>query len=291
MEDPEREAPALGTIGGPVELRARGGGGALDRAQHLPGRPRGRRAGQRAGGAETIVMLRDITVARASAGDPGHVHRRPVARAADAGDDDLRRLEGPRPRRGPAAPRDAARDLLGHRRRVRAAPPARRGRHRDDPLRRGRGRRRHGAGPHPADPAGGHPLRGGPLAGRDVRARPAGPACPPRSPTRPTSSRSCGTCSRTRRSTAAPGRPSRSTSMPTRTRSYVRVTDDGPGLPRRGSGAGVRSVLPLAGHGGGGRRRGDRPVRLRPPHPGDGRPDLGDAGSRAAARSSGSRSG
>jgi PAS domain S-box-containing protein len=64
MEDPEHEAPALGTIGGPVELRARG---PEERWIELSTYPVAREAGGPdgdQGGTETIVMLRDSTVSR-----------------------------------------------------------------------------------------------------------------------------------------------------------------------------------------------------------------------------------
>ena len=64
IEDLEREAPALGTIGGPVELRALG---PEERWIELSTYPVAREAGEPGsdpGGAETIVLLRDITVAR-----------------------------------------------------------------------------------------------------------------------------------------------------------------------------------------------------------------------------------
>jgi PAS domain S-box-containing protein len=64
MEDPEHEAPALGTIGGPVELRARG---PEERWIELSTYPVAREAGgpdDDQGGIETIVMLRDSTVSR-----------------------------------------------------------------------------------------------------------------------------------------------------------------------------------------------------------------------------------
>ena len=62
MEDPDGEAPALGTIGGPVELRARDG---EDRWIELSTFPVARNDAE-AGpdGPETIVMLRDVTIAR-----------------------------------------------------------------------------------------------------------------------------------------------------------------------------------------------------------------------------------
>ncbi|HEX5012790.1 MAG TPA: PAS domain S-box protein [Candidatus Limnocylindrales bacterium] len=62
MEDPEHGAPALGTVGGPVELRARGDD---DRWIEVSTYPVAREeAEDPSGNPETIVMLRDITAAR-----------------------------------------------------------------------------------------------------------------------------------------------------------------------------------------------------------------------------------
>jgi PAS domain S-box-containing protein len=64
MEDPDDDAPALGTIGAPVELRARG---AEERWVEVSTYPVAREADEGRGDAarpETIVMLRDVTVAR-----------------------------------------------------------------------------------------------------------------------------------------------------------------------------------------------------------------------------------
>jgi PAS domain S-box-containing protein len=67
IEDPDDQAPALGTVGGPVELRARG---TDERWIELSTYPVSRddldgvEAGVDAEPAETIVMLRDVTVAR-----------------------------------------------------------------------------------------------------------------------------------------------------------------------------------------------------------------------------------
>ena len=62
-----------------------------------------------------------------------------------------------------------------------------------------------------------------------------------------------------------------------------------PGLPGGRDEPAVRAVLPVAGNGRDGERRRDRPVRVRPADRRDGRPDLGGAAARAAAPSSGSR--
>jgi PAS domain S-box-containing protein len=63
FDDPDRVAPALGTRGGPVELRVRG---EEDRWIELSTYPVGARASREnpAGAGETIVLLRDVTVAR-----------------------------------------------------------------------------------------------------------------------------------------------------------------------------------------------------------------------------------
>jgi PAS domain S-box-containing protein len=63
MDDPNGEAPALGMVGGPVELR---GHGPDERWIELSTFPVARDDGDAAGdeGPETIVMLRDVTVAR-----------------------------------------------------------------------------------------------------------------------------------------------------------------------------------------------------------------------------------
>ena len=100
-----------------VELRRARPGRVLDRAVLLPGgraadRPRRRR--------------RHRGPPRRHRGPPSpaaprHLPRRPVARAAHAGDDDLRRGEAPGPRRRPAV-RPARRAVRRHRRRVGAAP-------------------------------------------------------------------------------------------------------------------------------------------------------------------------
>ena len=62
VEDPEHEAPALGAVGGPVELRARGSD---DRWIEVSTYPVAREeAADQSAKPETIVMLRDITAAR-----------------------------------------------------------------------------------------------------------------------------------------------------------------------------------------------------------------------------------
>jgi PAS domain S-box-containing protein len=63
LEDPDGAAPALGTIGGPVELRAHGPD---ERWVELSTFPVARDDGDtgESGSSETIVMLRDVTVAR-----------------------------------------------------------------------------------------------------------------------------------------------------------------------------------------------------------------------------------
>ena len=96
LDDPEGSAPVLGASGGPIELRARG---TDDRWIEVSTYPVARGDGEEGEQDETIVMLRDVTASRQRTGDQGHVHRGPVARAPNAGDDDLRRLEGARPRR------------------------------------------------------------------------------------------------------------------------------------------------------------------------------------------------
>jgi PAS domain S-box-containing protein len=64
VDDPEDEAPALGTIGGPVELRARGDEERWIELSTYPVGREGRDEGLPAGPPETIVMLRDVTAAR-----------------------------------------------------------------------------------------------------------------------------------------------------------------------------------------------------------------------------------
>ena len=144
-----------------------------------------------------------------SRGRPGDLHRRPVARAADAGDDDLRRRQAARPRAIDARRGHPPRDLPGHLRGGGAAPAAGRGRRRPQPLRRGGRRDRLGAGPAPATGAPRRRIGGGALAGRVVRARRSRRRCRRSRPTPPTSSRSSATSSPTRPSTAGPARPSR----------------------------------------------------------------------------------
>ena len=63
VDDPDHDAPELGTVGGPVELRARG---TDERWIELSTFPvaRGHQDGHQDGSAETIVMLRDVTAAR-----------------------------------------------------------------------------------------------------------------------------------------------------------------------------------------------------------------------------------
>jgi PAS domain S-box-containing protein len=63
VEDPDRDAPELGRVGGPVELRARG---TDERWIELSTFPvaRGHQDGHLDGSGETIVMLRDVTAAR-----------------------------------------------------------------------------------------------------------------------------------------------------------------------------------------------------------------------------------
>jgi len=63
VDDPDGDAPELGTVGGPVELRARG---ADERWIELSTYPvaRGHVDGHVDGSGETIVMLRDVTAAR-----------------------------------------------------------------------------------------------------------------------------------------------------------------------------------------------------------------------------------
>ncbi len=214
LDDPDELAPPLGRNGGPVELRARRGEERWIEVVHVAGR--GGSRGRPARGDDRRPARR-----HRGAPAPGrsrHVHRRPVARAADARDDDLRRGQGAVAARR-AVGRDAGRDLRRHGRRGRAPPPPGRGRRRNDPFRR-RGRRRRGrARPPPAPAAHGHRVRGESLARRDVRARRAGRRCRRSSPIRRTSSRSSGTSCRTPPSTAAVGRPSASPSRRRPTRS------------------------------------------------------------------------
>ena len=63
LEDPDGDAPELGTVGGPVELRARGSD---ERWIELSTYPvaRGQDDGHLDGSGETIVMLRDVTATR-----------------------------------------------------------------------------------------------------------------------------------------------------------------------------------------------------------------------------------
>jgi signal transduction histidine kinase len=61
LEDPDRVAPALGTTGGPVELRIRGD---VERWIELSTYPVGARGAEIAGAGETIVLLRDVTEPR-----------------------------------------------------------------------------------------------------------------------------------------------------------------------------------------------------------------------------------
>ncbi len=63
VDDPDDEAPGLGVAGGPVELQAKG---AEERWIEISTYPVARRADSPETGLETIVMLRDVTVARQS---------------------------------------------------------------------------------------------------------------------------------------------------------------------------------------------------------------------------------
>jgi PAS domain S-box-containing protein len=186
--------------------------GALDRAQHVPGRPRGRRPGRRPCGAETIVMLRDSTVARRQQlirdtfiGVLSHELRTPVT-TIYAGSKVLSRD-------GDELPEETRREIFSDI----VVESERLHRLVEDVIAMTRfGEDEGDVGTEPVLvqrilPAVIRSERAR-WPGRHVRAQPAARACRPRSPTRPTSSRSCGTCSRTRRSTAAPARRSRSTS-------------------------------------------------------------------------------
>jgi PAS domain S-box-containing protein len=64
VDDPDGIAPALGTIGGPVELRARGSEERWVEVSTYPVGREGRDDEPLAGLPETIVMLRDVTAAR-----------------------------------------------------------------------------------------------------------------------------------------------------------------------------------------------------------------------------------
>ena len=91
LRDPDLLAPALGTHAGPVVLRTRGSPSVGSRSRPIPWRNPGPRP--RAERRDDPRPARRDGAAPARGG-PGDVHRRALARAAHAGDDDLRRGAG-----------------------------------------------------------------------------------------------------------------------------------------------------------------------------------------------------
>ena len=286
LNDPEGDAPPLGALGGPVELRTASRSGALDRARDLPGDRRGRPSAERRGDDRRDARRDRGAPARGGARD---LHRRPVARAAHAGDHDLRWREAAGARDVDARRGDDARDLPRHPRRGRAAPAPRRGRRRAQPVRR---RARRGR----AEPVLLQRVirrvvdsEEGALARRDVRARrrPGAadghgrPDVRRAGPPQPAVQRRQVRRRRVDRD-ASPAEAGRRRGHRPRPRRRA-------GLPGRRDQPPVRALLPLAGHGRFGGRRRDRAVRLCPADGRDGRADLGTRRARAVARSSGSR--
>ena len=204
LDDPDRLAPRPGGPARPGRAPDAGGSGPLGRDHLLSGQCRDRPGDRRRGDDRPRPRHHRGPPPR---GRPGDVHRRPVARAAHAGDDDLRRRQAARPRAIDARRGHPPRDLPGHLRGGGAAPAAGRGRRRPQPVRRGGRRDRLGAGPAPATGAPRRRIGGGALAGRVVRARHRAGAADGHGRSRPTSSRSSATSSPTRPSTAGPARP------------------------------------------------------------------------------------